>query len=396
MRRLVRCSAILLAMLWWLLCPVSSITADWSAPWNRGRETDLTAEWEKPRPTNLKDFYNLYNPRIVEVPGSVWRYRMWFFGWATGENNPQPPDGTLIGDAIYHARARALDQWEVYAGRDPRGHAVWDRSGDASRWVPVVRSKSECPWTNAAVGDPSVVYHRGRYYMALSAVGFEPHADVKPQRLYMINSVMGATSRNGIDWELTPRPIALWNREMSIRFDLNDPHARPPKGYYGGYHRPSLMLEGNRWKLWFDYYHPEAFLAMGYAECSGEFTRPEHWHVLRSGRHPCLMDWPNPSVIRVGKRYLAFADAPWYPSPYGGDGRLITMAESIDGLNWNTLGHIRPEGLASSHVPEAFLRTEPDGDWLYLFYAWKPETRPDTPWDFRYKAIRYVRKRVAP
>ncbi len=389
-------SAILLTMWLVLECSSSTVRADWSAPWNRGRETDLTSEWEAPHQTNLQGFYNLYNPRVVKVAGSRWRFRMWFFGWAAGENNPQPPDGAPIGDAIYYARARTLEHWEVYAGRDARGRAVWDGTGNPSRWVPVLRSDPRSPWTNAAVGDPSVVLHRGVYHMAFSAVGFEPHAQMRPPRLYIINSVMGATSQNGIDWELTNRPIALWSREMTVRFDLNDPRARPPKEYYGGYHRPSLLFDNGRWKLWFDYYHPDAFLAMGYAECSGAFERPDHWHVLRCGRNPCLMDWPNPSVVRVGKRYLAFSDAPWYPVQYGGDGRLITVAESPDGWNWNVRGHVRPEGMASAHVPEAFVLDRPDGRWLYLFYAWKPETRPDTPWDFRYKAIRYIRQRLSP
>ena len=32
--------------------------------------------------------------------------------------------------------------------------------------------------------------------------------------------------------------------------------------------------------------------------------------------------------------------------------------------------------------------------WLYVFYAWKPATKPGAPWDYRYKAIRYMRHKL--
>jgi len=33
-------------------------------------------------------------------------------------------------------------------------------------------------------------------------------------------------------------------------------------------------------------------------------------------------------------------------------------------------------------------------DWLYLFYAWKPARIPVGEWDYRYKALRYIRKNI--
>ena len=98
--------------------------------------------------------------------------------------------------------------------------------------------------------------------------------------------------------------------------------------------------------------------------------------------------------MKIGARYLNFSDAPGYPGEMGGDGRQITMAESSDGLAWKVLGHIRPEGRESSHVPEAFVTKVRGHTMLYVFYAWKPETVSDAKWDFRYKEIRCMWRRL--
>ena len=100
-------------------------------------------------------------------------------------------------------------------------------------------------------------------------------------------------------------------------------------------------------------------------------------------------------MVRVGDVYVSFADPPGYPSEMGGDGRQTTVATSRDGIAWRVRGHIRPDGLASSHVPQASV-LEIDGErWVYVFYAWKPARAEGAPWDFRYKQIRYVRCREA-
>jgi hypothetical protein len=69
------------------------------------------------------------------------------------------------------------------------------------------------------------------------------------------------------------------------------------------------------------------------------------------------------------------------------------MAVSEDGLDWRVLGHIAPEGVESAHVPEAFVKRDAKGLWLYVFYSWKPQTEP---WDYRYKKIRAIRKLLEP
>ena len=362
-----------------------------ASPADAGRLNDLTSRWETPRTRVLGPFHNLYNARVVRVADRRYPYRMWFFGWAAHDNNLPGPGG----DAIYHARSRDMAAWEVYAG-DAQDRATWDTSGKPELWAPVL-ARGTRTFDNAAVGDPSVVVCNGTYHMAYSSVGFEPHVEMTPQRMYITNCVMGATSRDGIHWRTSERPLLLWEGETANRWDISAKATSsfPPDGHYGSYHRPSLALDGTRWRLWFDYYHPGTFLCGGEAECRGDFMNPAVWRVLRSGRDPILRDWPNTSVVKAGRVWYALSDAPGFPEALGGDGRQITVARSDDGREWRVLGHVRPEGLASSHVPEALaVRDEGGAMWLTVFYAWKPETQPGAAWDYRYKEMRWMRMRL--
>jgi hypothetical protein len=345
------------------------------------RLRDLTRWWKADRRTLLGPHHNLYNPCVLRVPDRRHPYRMWFFGWATGDNNPIR--GKPIGDAVYVARSQDLTRWEVYGGKG---------TGDAERWVasdrpelyePVV-SGLDPGFEGTIAGDPSVVYRRGLYHMAFSSVWFEAHAETQPQHLYVIGCVMPATSRDGIRWDRGRQPILIWDREYEIRMDAAGGTFVRPEKYAGQYHRPSLMWDRDRWRLWFDYLQPGYFASMGHAENRGDFMDPKAWRVTRSGDDPVLADWVNPSVVKAGGRYYSFSDAAGYAPVYGGDGRLITVAVSRDGLSWRILGHVRPEGMAASHVPEAFL----EGGVLRVFYSWKPETVAERPWDYRYKEIR--------
>jgi len=374
-----------------LLCGGDTAVARFDLPPERLR--DLTPEWEAPRRAVLRGFHNLYNARVVHVPGDRYPYRMWLFGWPAADNNPQPGDGP-IGDAIYHARSRDLDRWEAYGG-EVGGHAHWVAEPRPDDWRPVLRAEKGT-FDNAAAGDPAVVRRGGLYYMAYSAVRFEAHADTTPQRLFLVNAVMGAVSRDGIHWRKSDGPLVRWHAEYANRWDIAGGANvnTPPPGYMGAYHRPALLWDCGRWRLWFDYYLPGTFVSMGYAECRGRFLEPAHWRVLRCDDRPLLRDWPNASVVKVGRRYLSFSDAPNYPETLGGDGRQITVAESADGLDWRVLGHVRPEGRESSHVPEAVVLRRGRETWLIVFYAWKPETRSRETWDYRYKEIRWMRRRV--
>jgi hypothetical protein len=348
------------------------------------RLADLTSEWEALPGCVLGGFRNLYNARVLRVPDSDYPYRMWLFGWAAEDDNP----GYAGADAVFHARSRDLRAWEVYAGE-----GRWDATGDPSVWVPVLCAGTQ-PWDNIHAGDPSVVLRDGVYHMAYSSVGFDGVRDAEGKdHTYVVSCVMGATSPDGIHWTRSSRPILAWSEEFRNRWEIvNGKIGDPPPDYYGSYHRPSLLWDKGRWRLWFDYFVPGTFVSMGYAENEGDFLDPSSWQVVRAGDRPLIRDWPNPSVVRVGDRYMAFSDAPGYPAEWGGDSRQTTVAESPDGIEWTVTGHLRPWGRESCHVPEAFVDAAAEGGpWLYLFVAWKPDVQP---WDYRYKEVRVLRKHI--
>ncbi len=365
---------------WGVVCALYAASAQLPQPPGPDRLRDLTPLWAVDHRTLLGPHHNLYNPCVVRVPDRAHPYRMWFFGWANGDNNPTR--GELIGDAIYLARSKDLVEWEVYAGMAD-GSPVWVAPYRPERYEPVV-SGLDKGFEEAIAGDPSVVYRNGVYHMAYSSVWFEAHAETTPQHLYVISCVMAATSKDGIRWERGRKPILIWDREYELRMDAAGGTFVRPDGYSGSYHRPSLMWDRDRWRIWFDYLQPGRFASMGHAENRGDFSDPKSWRVTHAGETPVIPDWVNPSVVKVQREYFSFSDAAGYPPQYGGDGRLITVARSPDGLQWRILGHIRPEGMASAHVPEAFL----DGNVLRVFYAWKPETVAGRPWDYRYREIR--------
>ncbi len=349
------------------------------------RLIDLTAMWEvSPKPI-VWGFHNLYNPCVIYEPGKEYPFKMWFFGWPVGD-----VDKRFTGDAIFFARAKSLEEWEVYAG-----DAGWERGMNAVVFEPVMTGTPK-PFDGMANGDPSVVKRDGVYYMALSSVGFDNRKDAEgKEHQYNVGCVLGATSKDGIHWKKTEAPIAIWDKELEHGWEIVNgriPPAAPD--YYGSYHRPSLMFDEGKWKLWFDYFVPGTFVSLGYAENKGDFVNPSDWHVLRAGTEPLLRDWPNPCIVKARDKYFSVCDAPNYPDEMGGDGRLLTFAMSSDGLNWKVLGHARPDGKAASHVPQALVMTVDGVEWLYVFYSWKPGQRPGEPWDFRYKEIRHMRCRV--
>ncbi len=379
---------------WQVLCLLAVGAPCWAqtaAPASGDRLRDLTGEWQFDHKAVLGPFHNLYNARVLRVPDAAYPFRMWFFGYAVKDSNPW--GDRFLGDAIFHARSHDLRRWEVYAGTGGDGKPTWDTTGDPKLWVPVV-SALDPGFEDAIAGDPSVVWRDGWYTMAFSSVWFESHAETTPQHMWVIACVMGARSRDGLHWQRGKKPILIWDKEYQVRMDAAGGIFKTPEGYQGSYHRPSLMYDDGRWKLWFDYMLPGTFVALGYAENRGDFLDPKQWRVLNCGDNPQLRDWPNASVVKIGGRYLNFSDAPGYPGAMGGDGRQITLAESTDGLAWKVLGHIRPEGRESSHVPEAFVTQVAGHTWLYVFYAWKPETVSDATWDFRYKEVRFLRRRM--
>jgi hypothetical protein len=344
------------------------------------RLTDLSGQWQKNYIDAMTGFVNMYNPHIIYQPahpdGNP--FRMWFFGWAASDCNSGYPGC----DAIFHARSMDLNHWQVYAG-----NGTWDSTGNAAMWVPVIYARN-LQWDSDHNGDPSVALHNGTYYMAYSSTGFSGTTG------RVLSCVMGATSSDGISWTRTTNPILSNPNDIGLPVGTN--------ADYGDYHRPSLMFDQGKWKLWFDYWHPQYGTTMGYAECpEAGFTASAQWTIIKAGTNPALANFPNPDVIKVGQKYYAYAD----PVGYGDNGwmdRHIAEAVSEDGLNWSCTGHIPVDSDSdeqATHVPEAFTIKIGHRTLIVIFYARQAggdDTGQSPGYDFRYKDIRYCWREAYP
>jgi len=343
-----------------------------------GRDVDRSALWTRGGADLISGFRNMYNLHVIDEGGGPFRYRGWMFGWATTDCNRNIP-GYRGCDAIFAARAPALDgPWQVWGG--DRGWVSAERPG---LWRPVVAPQNTYydSWHN---GDPSVVRWKGRYYMAYSSVGrnldgklYGEPGDADGTLL----CVMGAVSKDGIVWERTKAPILLH------RADVGAPGIAGGEAHlYGSYHRPSLMRDGGKWKLWFDYWAGgEKGLSMGYAENSGDFADPGEWRALRADDHPALQQFPNPDVVKTAGVYLAYGDPPVLGT-HPWTARAITEAVSRNGIDWTVLGHVTPDaGVPAIHVPEALVQRTKAGVQIHLFYACQIGGRP---YDYRYRSLR--------
>ncbi len=346
------------------------------------RQINRGDQWQRTGRDVLAGFRNMYHATVLRTGDGPYPFRMWFFGWAADDCNT----GYGGCDAIFFARGKSLDDWEVYCGED-----CWDAEEHPSKWVPVLVPQGVLydGWHN---GDPSVVFHEEHYYMAYSATG--PNKD--GLRFGMpgdldgdLYCVMGAVSEDGIHWGRSTKPLLMYEPEIGGSPGENGAFV------HGMYHRPSLLFDGGRWRLWFDYWTGKS-VAMGYADgklegrtgraafLAGQFT------VLRAGDNPLLPEWPNPAVIKVGKKYYSFAD----PSGYGEGwpGRQLAEAESDDGLTWRILGWIPPDpDTPACHVPAPALLKEDGKDRIVLYYACQ---KGGDPYDYRYNRIRYMSREV--
>jgi hypothetical protein len=342
------------------------------------RFTDRSELWERSERDVLWGFRNLYNPHVIQVRDAEFPFRMWFFGWASEDCNP----GYSGCDAIYLARGRSLDEWEVYCGDQG-----WDAQRRAGSWVPVVSAQDK-PWDQWHNGDPSVVLHEGTYHMAYSSTGFDLDGIMYGQPGDTdgdILCVMGAVSPDGIHWTKSEKPLLIYEPE------IGRPGYRPQQDdavQHGMYHRPSLMRDGDRWRLWFDYWQDtDHGVCMGLAENDGDFLDPAAWHVVRAGDQPALANWVNPDVVKAGERYYSYAD-PYVYGSHPWSGRQIAEAVSDDGLTWRELGFIKPDSdTPANQIPEALVLD----DRLILFYACQ---NGGEPYDYRYSRIRYMTRPI--
>jgi len=318
-------------------------------------------------------------PCVVETAGP-YRFRMWFFGWATAEGNPGVPGC----DAIFHTRSKDLRHWEVYC-KD----GSWDATMTPSKWAPVLHASDR--WYEAwHVGDPSVVLHGSRFYMAYSATS-KPLGKIPGYPAGMVQCIMGAVSQDGIRWSRTGSPLLIRPQ------DTPAPSAEP--GRIGDFHRPCLRWDRGRWRLWFDYWLPGKGVCMGHAENRGDFTRTNGFSITHDLRKPLLENWPNPEVVEVGGEYRSFADPPGYPTRPGDSpwkSRQLREAVSPDGLAWRKLAFIPPDPDADAcHVPQALITNLDGRRWLYLFYATQVGTRKgDGLYHYHYDRIRAMRREI--
>ena len=335
--------------------------------------------WQRNKEPLLTNFNNMYNPCVIQTEGE-YPYLMWFFGWANDHTNQKFPGC----DAIYHARSRDLKDWEVFCG-----DGSWDTTMNPEHWVPVIHASER--WYEAwHTGDPAVVFKDGIFYMAYSATSKHFSArDGYPST--MVQCLMGATSKDGIQWEKSSSPILI------RKGDQPDPDPEP--GRIGDFHRPSLHWEDGKWRLWFDYWHPDHGVCMGYAENDTEFLVQGGFQIQHDLNQPMLNNWPNPNVVRIDGVYHSFADPTGYPIEEGEShwkSRQLCEAISQDGIKWKKLNYIDPDrGIDACHVPEAFVTTQDGKRWLYLFYATQIGYRKkDGSYHYQYDQIRAMRREL--
>lgn len=340
--------------------------------------------WQRDPAPLLTNFNNMYQPCVVEVVGE-WRYRMWFFGWATEIGNPEYPGV----DAIYHARSKDLKNWEVLT-KD----GGWDATMDPKLWQSVLFA-SERWYDNCHNGDPSVVFKDGKYFMAYSTSGEPFKMPVLGYPNGMVLAVMGAMSDDGIHWTKTAEPLLIRPGDSAA--------PAPEADRIGDFNRPSLMWDNDRWKLWFDYWIPGKGNCLGYAENTGDFASPGGFKIQHDLKQSLMDNWVNPEIIKVGNKYLGFGDPVGYPVKpdvaAGGRSwmsRQLCAMESDDGIHWRRLGFIAPDADADAcHVPQALLTTIAGQQWLYLFYATQIGSRKqDGKYHYQYDRIRAMRRPV--
>lgn len=345
---------------------------------------DISQLWQKNYKNILSGFGNMYNFHVLHEPEEDLPFKAWFFGWAVEDCNRNISDFKGC-DAIFIARAKKLEgPWEVYAGNEK-----WDNTGNPKLWKPLFSTSGTYfdEWHN---GDPSVIKVGKIYYMAYSATGHDKDripAGSPNDTDGDFYCVMGATSEDGIHWKRSEKPILEYIGEFGGKDKAGD------VTLWGTYHRPSIMYEDGKFKIWFDYWTPRG-IAMGYAENQGDFLKAEDWKFIRIGENPCIWEFPNPDVVKVDDLYYAYADSGGYEN-HEWKGRKITEAVSRNGIDWQLTGYIEPDpDTPATHVPEALVIKENSKNIIYLFYSCQIGGE-SSKYNFRYNRIRYMYREVS-
>jgi len=321
----------------------------------------------------IHNFVNMYHPSVLkeQLSGNEgYPYTMWFFGWAVADGNP----GWAGCDATFVARGKDLYTWEVYCGDD-----TWDTGMSPELWVPILTAGNV--WYDSwHIGDPSVVKKDGIFYMMLSSAAFG--LDMIPPDAFGdedgdVCLIMGAVSNDGINWTKCDGPILVWEPELTMFSTQNGNQI--PKNFYGWYHRPSLMFDEsmNKWRMWFDYFHPGMGITLGYAEADhgADIMQMSSWTIINAATNPQYpQELPNPDVIKIDNRYYLATDP--RVVTYGANPRLvpsegwyrrqILLFVSDDGYKWREVGWIEPDSdTQANQVPCLYY----ENDVLYIFYA---------------------------
>jgi hypothetical protein len=377
------------------VCSAGTVLTD------KGALPDITGLYQVSKQNVISDFVNMYHPMVIKTPDTEYPYRMYFFGWATTDTNVEYPGC----DAIFVARSRNLDVWEIYSKSKSGGFYWGARDGVSGKfknvheWYPVILP-SEAWYDDWHNGDPTVVYRDGIFYMAYSAYGMDRDGILKGMPGDTdgdIGCIMGATSTDGIVWKKSDYPLAIWEPEIGKHEDSGFDRGQ----FLGLYHRPSIMWDGGKWKMWFDYVTAYGKLSVGYAENEGDFMKRDDWHILYAGNRAPLVPqyFANPDVIKIGGTYFMYGDP--FVTEYGvtaklgADGwakRQLLEMQSGDGLHWTATGFIMPDSDTwANQIPVCYY----EQGHLFLFYATqigygKVTDHPSGSYDFRYNNIRYM------
>ena len=303
----------------------------------------------------LWGFTNMYHPTVIKVKDKKYPYRLYFFGWATADMNLGWPGL----DAIFIGRGKNLSTWEIYSKSKETGKFYWNVPDNSNKykvkeWAPVIYPSKEW-FDDIHNGDPSIAYKDGMYYMAYSAQGsdLDGYYNSTSDMDGIIEVIMGATSRNGINWTKSAYPILIWEHEIGkLEYWNGGTEWGPDNPYMGNYCRPSIMYDNNKWRMWFDYYDEIGVgTSMGYAENTGDFMKFSDWKIINADKNPQLRGAGNVSVIKIKDKYVMYGDTfmsflgvdhPRIPET-GWANHQLFEAVSDDGLDWEITGYIVPD-----------------------------------------------------
>ena len=301
------------------------------------------SKWHKMPEPIITNFFNMYHPCVVETNDEEFPYKMWFFGWSTGMANP----GYTGADAIFHARSKDLIQWQIYAKNEK-----WDTTMSPELWQPIMTADNKV-YDQWHVGDPSVVYKDGVYFMAFSSTS-KPFGAIPSYPSTMLLFVRGAVSVDGIHWKKTNKTLLDASYEIPTK---------PDHGRLADFHRPCLMWDDGKWKLWFDYWNDiKHEISMGYAENTGDFFKDGGFVIKHNLSKPLINNWPNPEIVKIDDKYYAYSDPQGFGDYDKNDSegvwltRQIREATSNDGMHWK-MGDFIPRSTKADifHVPQSFI-----------------------------------------